>query len=96
MGTCGVQVRRRPAFDQLLRTNGRGGLSVFSATYSRVGVPAKIANHRIGGQRGGWGFRVKPEFLLATSAFIATDSRRAVPLRNAYVPILHFQAYAKI
>jgi len=46
-----MQVRRSPAFRHTLRTNCGSDLSVFLATCPSDGVPAKLANHRKGGQR---------------------------------------------
>jgi len=50
-GATGVQVRCSPAFGPTLRTKYGSGLSVFLATCLQGDVPAKVANHRIGGQR---------------------------------------------
>jgi hypothetical protein len=71
-----VKVRRSPAFGHTLRTNYGSDLSVFLATCPRDGVPAKLANHRVSGQRVGWRFRGNAEFLPAIWAFVVTDSMK--------------------
>ena len=58
--------------------NCRGGLSVFVAMYRRGGVPAKMANQRIGAQLVRRRFRVTPETLQLVSAFIGIDPRTRV------------------
>lgn len=64
-----MQVRRSPAFGLTLRTNYGSGLSVFLATCLRGGVPAKMANHRVGGQRVGSRLTVIPETIQSESEF---------------------------
>jgi len=53
MWSVGVQVRRSPPLGHTLRTNYEIDLSVFLATFARVGVTVKMAHYRVGGQREG-------------------------------------------
>jgi hypothetical protein len=49
-------------------------------SYSKVGVPAKMASRRIGGQRAGWRFCVNLDSILATTAFKGTDRDKSRPV----------------
>ncbi len=82
----------QPCVWSTLRTNCGSGLSVFLATYPRDGVPAKMANHRVGGQRVGWRFSVNAEFLPATSAFQRTDLKNQAAHCSLEVPLMQWSS----
>ena len=79
-----MQVRRSPSFGHTLRTNYGSDLSVFLATCPSDVVPAKLTNHRDGGQRVGRRFRANAEFLPATWAFLGPNlcGRTAYPSQH--------------
>ena len=87
-----MQVRRSPAFGHTLRTNYGSDLSSFLAKYPSDGVPAKMANHRVSGQRMGWRFTVNAEFLPATYAFQRTDLKNQAAHCSLEVPLMQWSS----
>jgi hypothetical protein len=57
----------QPCVWPTLRTNYGSSLNSFLAMYPRGTVPAKMSNHRVGGQRVGWRSDGERESFLATS-----------------------------